>query len=77
MLNVQRHRVDQAHRVSLCSQPASIGAGTAADIEDIRRGRRQVALEQFLRAHELQRQLVLGEPSLLLAFAVVRQHLRR
>jgi hypothetical protein len=62
LLDVERHGVDQVHRVASGGQPARVDAGAAADVEHHRRRRGQVPGEQLLRARALELVLPGGQP---------------
>src|SRR4029077_7699180 len=54
LLDVPRRVIDQVDLVAAGGQPARVDAGASPDVEDAGGRRRQVALEDVLRARELE-----------------------
>jgi len=52
LFHMQRYGIDQLHAIPAAGQRHRVGAGTAADIQDIGRGRRQQPVQQFQRPDE-------------------------
>ena len=71
LLDQFRYRVDEVNVVSLGGQPARVAAGSAADIQDHPRRRRQEAPDQLPHAGELQRRGAAPEPPLFVVVLVV------
>lgn len=50
LLDMLRHRVDKMRLIAERGEPAGVGSGASADVDDCGRRWRQVAENQFLRA---------------------------
>ena len=71
LLDVQRDDVDELHAIPAAREAGSVDAGAAADVQHVRRCRRQDGLEQFERADELERVAAFRQPALLEAEPIV------
>src|SRR5262249_8041877 len=71
LLHEPRHRVDEMHLISPLGQPEGVGTGRAADIENGRRWRWQIAKHYLLPARDLPPRGSRGKASLLRYFIVV------
>jgi hypothetical protein len=75
LLDVERHRVDEVHDISVRGEPARVGAGPAADVENDTGGRRKVTPEQLPRSLRFQRPMAERQALGLSPLGIVREDL--
>jgi hypothetical protein len=75
LLDVQGQRVDEVDPVAGVRKPGGIDAGATPYVEDIRRGWREIALQELLSADQFERAASPGEALALSTPLVVSAHI--